>query len=153
MSNFWGAASRWSRNNWYVTWWQIMWRHHSHLYLTVRNDYVFRLCLWAIGRSLKNRSFTLFWKFWSVRSWRNCVCVAGEVLYVLKPSKSIAQGTMQDVNVAKLLSLWSVVRVFEQCGDSCIVACRHRQRRTWRPVHGTETLRTFETQVYFHFCW
>jgi len=32
------------------------------------------------------------------------VCMAGEVLHVLKPSNSIAQGTMQDVNVAKLLS-------------------------------------------------
>jgi len=53
-----------------------------------------------------------------------CVCMAGEVFYVLKPSNSILEGTMQDVNVAKLLSWWSVV--FEQCDDSCIVACRHR---------------------------
>jgi len=34
-----------------------------------------------------------------------CVCVAGEVfLYVLKPCNSIAEVTMQNVNVAKLLS-------------------------------------------------
>jgi len=34
VSNFGGAASRCSRNNWCVTWRQISWRQHSHLYLT-----------------------------------------------------------------------------------------------------------------------
>lgn len=125
MSNFWGAASRCSRNNWCVTWRQMIWRQHSHLYLTVRNDDVFRLWFGSLAGHWKTQVLHYFGNFDLLEGdVIACVCMAGEVLYVLKRSISIAQGTMQDVNVAKLPSWWSVV--FEQCDDSCIVACRHR---------------------------